>query len=264
MIKRFVCLSLAVLLLLGAVFAAYKMISMAHEYRSGKEVYADLQQQAEKKSDNAAITIVTNQAEESESNMLDDVNDEIVFPIIDFALLKEKNPDVVGWVYIEGTNINYPVVQGEDNRHYVSTMFDGSTNKAGSIFMDYQNNPDMSDRHTVLYGHNMKNKTMFADILNYKDQAYYDEHPVGVYITPEKNYRFDIVAAHVVSLADSAWQLEFVTEDEIESWLREAMICSGFESRVQFQPGDKLITLSTCSYEFDDARFVLVGILKEL
>lgn len=263
-IKKIIGLSIAVLLLLGAAFAAYKIISMAREYRSGEEAYTRLQQQAELQTVPSPM-----QAKEPEhappgaDEAADAIEEEILFPSIDFAFLTEQNPDTVGWVYIPDTNINYPVVQGADNRHYVSTMFDGSINKAGSIFMDYRNNSDMSGRHTILYGHNMRNGTMFADILKYQDQAYYEEHPTGLYITPEKNYKFDIVAAHVASLADSAWQLEFVTEEDIQAWLNEAIICSEFESSVQFSPGDRLMTLSTCSYEFNDARFVLVGILKE-
>lgn len=252
------------LLLVGAGFAAYQMLAMAGEYRAGEQTYSELQQVSLSVKEPAVSSEekLDTQQEENGASEPAAVQESLAFPTIDFDGLKEKNPDVVGWIYIEDTNINYPVVQGEDNRHYVSTMFDGRHNKTGSIFMDFRNNPNMSDRHTILYGHNMKNKTMFADIRNYRDQAYYDAHPVGLYITPEANYRFDVVAAYVASLADSAWQLEFVAEEDAAAWIRTAIERSGFVSKAKPQDGDRFITLSTCTYEFNDARFVLVGLLR--
>jgi len=260
-IKTYIKILIAAVLILGAAFAAFKIITMAREYRAGKQTYDQLQQQVELP---PAAPAPSADAVELEAEPQPELSEETWnYPTVNFEALKEQNADTVGWVYLEDTNINYPVVQGTDNRHYVTTLFSGERNQAGSIFMDYRNAPDMSDRHTVLYGHNMRNKTMFAHILNYQDQAYYDAHPTGMYITPEKNYRFDIVAGYVASLADAAWQLEFVTEEEVSSWIGDAMKRSSFQSAVQPEPGDRYITLSTCSYEFEEARFVLVGILRE-
>ena len=123
--------------------------------------------------------------------------------------------------------------------------------------------PDFSDPHTILYGHNMQNGSMFHDICNYKDSDFYASHPTGLLMTPDGNYYFEIVSAYVASLADSAWQIEFVDDTDLHDWVSASVERSAFVSPIQPQPGDRIITLSTCSYEFNDARFVLVGILRE-
>jgi len=263
--KRKLILTLIFLIFLSvAIFSGYKIVSILAEYRSGENTYSEVQQYVhlpaveaptEKATKPTAVPEETEAATEPEE-------EPIQFPEVDFDALLEVNEDVVAWVYIEDTNINYPVVRGDDNRHYLSTMIDGSYNGAGSIFMDYRNQPDLSDPHTILYGHNMKNKTMFAHILNYKDQAYYEAHPVGMLMTPDGNYQFEVVAAYVASLADPAWQLEFFSEEDTLQWLQDAMNRSGFTTNAVPELGDRILTLSTCSYEYNDARFVLVGILK--
>lgn len=262
--KRKPVLTLIFLLFLSvAIFSGYKIVSILAEYRSGENTYSQVQQYVHLPEVEAPATKATEPAEPEETEAVTEPEEEpIQFPEVDFDALLEINEDVVAWVYIEGTNINYPVVRGEDNRHYLSTMIDGSYNGAGSIFMDYRNQPDLSDPHTILYGHNMKNKTMFAHILNYKDQAYYDAHPAGMLMTPEGNYQFEVVAAYVANLADPAWQLEFFSEEDALQWVRDAMGRSDFTTTAEPKLGDRFLTLSTCSYEYNDARFVLVGILK--
>jgi len=263
--KRKLVLSVLFLLFSAvAVFSGYKIVSILLEYRAGENTYSEVQQyvhlpEEDKVMDEEKVRPVVTAAPEEPEIM----EDPVVFPEVDFEALLEVNSDVVGWVYIEDTAINYPVVQGVDNRRYLSTMIDGTYNNAGSIFMDYRNQPDMSDPHTVLYGHNMKNQTMFEDITNYVDQAFYDAHPVGMFMTPDKNYQFEVVAGYVANVADPAWQLEFFSDEDRMQWLEDAMARSAFSSNTIPELGDRILTLSTCSYEYNNARFVLVGILKE-
>lgn len=263
--KRKILLSpLFVLFLSVALFSGYKIVTILLEYRFGENTYQEVQQyvhipETEQPTQEATKPTAPDETETTTAP----TEAPIQFPEVYFDALREVNEDVVAWVYIEDTNINYPVVQGEDNRHYLSTMIDGSYNGAGSIFMDYRNQPDLSDPHTILYGHNMKNKTMFANITNYRNQEYYEAHPVGMLMTPNGNYQFEVVAAYVADVADPAWQLEFFSEEDALQWLHDAMARSGFITHAEPQLGDRILTLSTCSYEFDDARFVLVGILKQ-
>ena len=182
----------------------------------------------------------------------------VQYPSVDFASLTEINADVIGWIYIADTEINYPIVQGQDNRHYASTMVDGQDNAAGSIFMDYRNKPDFSDKHTVIYGHNMRNGSMFADILKYKKKGFLTAHPTGMIMTQDKNFQFEVLGGDVANLSDNAWQLEFGAEEEFSSWITESMSKSAVGEEVLISADDRILTLSTCSYEFSDARFVLV------
>ena len=189
--------------------------------------------------------------------------DTTVWPEVDFEALREINSQVVGWIYIEGTAINYPVVRGTDNSYYLDRLFDGTKNKAGSIFMDYRNSPDLSDRNTVLYGHHLQSGAMFHDIVLYKDQSFYEEHPTALLMTPEGNYKIQLVAGYVTDMNSDAWKMEFESDVEFALWLEQGIIQSTFRSTVRPTARDRVVTFSTCTYEYNDARYVLVGIIQE-
>ena len=138
---------------------------------------------------------------------------------VDFERLQEENKDIIAWLYCPDTEINYPVVQSKDNEYYLRRLLDGTWNIAGTLFMDYRNAADCSDLHTIIYGHNMKNNTM---------------------------YEFE------------------KTKEERSGLLKTALDNSLFTSGTTVSDEDRLLTLSTCSYEYDNARFVLMGILKEI
>ena len=262
--KRKILLSMIFLIFIaGAVFTGFQIIRITGQYRTSDQLYAQLQSYAVVP--DASGSGKTTEPEETEGTAATEETENVtlVYPEVDFESLLQVNRDVVGWLYIEGTNINYPVVQGMDNRHYVSTLIDGTYNDAGSIFMDYRNSRELADPHTVLYGHNMQNGSMFHDICNYRTQDYYDKHPMGMIVTPEKNYYFEIISGYVASLADPSWQLEFVDDADLMNWVEDSVGRSSVVSQAEPQPGDRIITLTTCSYEFNNARFVLVGILRE-
>lgn len=278
--KKTIRVLLILIFLIVGAYSAWQIYNILTEYKAGDELYTSTQQyvvvhpepvtetepvQTEPAAETQLPTepVETGTEEPTEPTEPPEPKPEITFPEVDFEGLMAVSEDVIGWVYIEGTNINYPIVQGSDNRYYVSTMIDGTPNGAGSIFADFRNSSDFTDWHTVLYGHNMKNRSMFHDICNYRNQQYYDAHPMGLIITPEKNYYFEIVSGYVASLAEPAWQLGFVDENDAHQWLLGSMEKSLFTSSATPEPGDQMITLSTCSYEFSDARFVLVGILNE-
>ena len=107
----------------------------------------------------------------------------------------------------------------------------------------------------------MKNGTMFTDLEKYKEQDFFDEHPVGLLVTPDKNYKIEFFSGYVVASHESAWRIDF-TDAEFETWLQNAVDQSCFSSEINPSTSDNILTLSTCSYEFDDARFVLLGVLR--
>lgn len=254
-----------------AAVSGYKVFEIIAEYRTEEKASKELRQYINFDASPAAKTEEQTAAasepahedaagpEATETELPTEPPAEPVqYPAVDFKSLLAINEDVVGWIYIADTQINYPIVQGDDNRHYVSTMVDGQDNAAGSIFMDYRNTPDFSDRHTVIYGHNMRNGSMFADILDYKDPEFFAEHSTGMIMTPTGNFQFEVIAGYVAHLSDASWQLEFVAEDDFENWLAETMEKSTIGGSGTVDADDRIITLSTCSYEFSDARFVLV------
>lgn len=182
---------------------------------------------------------------------------------VDFAVLLEKNEDIIGWLYSEDTPINLPVVQSSDNDYYLRRLIDGTWNSAGTLFADYRNAGDFTDTNTVVYGHNMKNKEMFGTLPYYKEQSYFDEHPVMWLLTPDRNYKIELVAGYVTPTTSDVYSFD-QSEEEVFATVRQAIEKSTFTTDIEVAQGDRFITLSTCSYEYDNARYVLIGRLIPL
>lgn len=178
---------------------------------------------------------------------------------IDFEQLTAKYPDVVGWLYCEGTPINYPVMQSDDNDYYLRRLPDGTYNTAGSLFADYRCGDIGETNNYIIYGHNMKNGTMFSSLTKYKSQSYYNEHPVLYLFTPEAEYRIELIAGFVSKPTGDVYNTEQIYEQMIEYGS-----LSTFESLIKPCVGDRYITLSTCSYEYENARYVVIGTIDEI
>lgn len=254
--KRKIILMLLCLVFVGiTLYFGLGFYRQWREYKEGEQVYENLTQYVQPATQPAA-------AGEETLALAEEETEDTAWPTVDFEALREINPDIVGWIMIEGTDVNYPVVQGPDNSYYLYRLFDGTSNGAGSIFMDYRNDPALGQRNTVLYGHHMQNGTMFQQITKYKDQSFYETHPTGMLLTPSGNYKIHFVAGYVTNMNSDAWKLEFADDEEFSLWLERAIAQSAFTATVTPQAGDRVITLSTCTYEYDDARFILVGILE--
>ena len=183
-------------------------------------------------------------------------------PIVDFNGLHQQNPDIVGWIYSAGTMINYPVVQGKDNEEYLYRLANRTNNRNGSIFLDYQNDKGFQDSNSVLNGHNMKNGSMFASLMKYGKQEYYNEHPRIWLVTPDNTYSLELFAGFITTSDSDVWQLTFSTEDDFTNWKSEMAKKSCFKSSVTPAAGEKVVTLSTCTNNSDDERFVVLGVLR--
>ncbi|MBQ6809014.1 MAG: class B sortase [Firmicutes bacterium] len=182
---------------------------------------------------------------------------------VDFEALQQESEDIIAWLYCEDTQINYPVVQAADNEYYLDKLPDGQWNSGGSLFLDYRNAADFSDRNSLIYGHNMKNLSMFGSISKYKEQAYYEAHPLLWLLTPEGDYKVELLAGYVAEHDAEVYSFP-LTEDTLPVLLEQSLARSNFKSEVELQPGERLLTLSTCSYEYDNARYVLIGVLRPL
>ncbi len=187
--------------------------------------------------------------------------------------LLQINPDTVGWVQIDDTNISLPVVQkktADGNEAYLKIAFDGSANKAGTIFLDMRNVLDAHERsdNLIIYGHNQKDKTMFGDLAYYKkDISYYAAHPVVKF---SSNYKTDVykIFAYFVNptkesqtadgyIFDYHNRLELDTREEYDDFINNIMLRTQIITPVDVEYGDEFLTLSTCSNEFSDSRFVV-------
>ncbi len=178
---------------------------------------------------------------------------------VDFDALRAINEDIVGWIYCEDTAINYPLLRGETNDEYLRHLYDRSYSVAGSIFMEAENRPDLSDVNTIIYGHYMNNGTMFGGLSNWKEQSYYEEHPVMWLLTPERDYRIDIVASYYTSAYSDTYLLFHEPGAEFDEYLARALAQSVIHTRAEAEEDAHYVLLSTCAYLFDNARFVIHG-----
>ena len=182
--------------------------------------------------------------------------------LVDFTPLLEINGDAIAWIYSEGTVIDYPIVQGGDNAFYLDHLFSGGWGSAGAIFMDVDNAADFTDANTVVYGHHMNNGSMFASLSNYRDQEYYEQHPTMHLYTPIGDYTIEIFSGYVRDA--SAIPHDFDTPEDFVAYVDMVRGLSNFRSDVAVEEGDRIITLSTCSYVTDNARYVVHGKLVPL
>ncbi|MDR0861533.1 MAG: class B sortase [Oscillospiraceae bacterium] len=181
------------------------------------------------------------------------------WPEVNFESAADINPDFVAWLSATGTNINYPVVQGSDNEYYLDHLFTGKSNKMGALFVDYRNKSNFRDLNTIIYGHNMRNHSMFWTLTRYKAQSYYNSHPTMRIMTNRGNYTLELFAGYVADPSEDAWRIYFKSGEDYLDWIANAKARSSFKSDVVIGANDHIVTLSTCSYEFNDARYIVYG-----
>lgn len=182
---------------------------------------------------------------------------------VDFKDLKSRNKDVIAWIMCPGTELNYAVVQREgDNEYYLDHLLSGEQNEHGTIFADKRNKTPFEEWNTVLYGHNMKDGTMFGIIDEYGKQEFYDEHPVMYLVTPEKDYKIEICCSFLTGLESTTFEFprtEGNPAKTIDDITKYSYIKTGIIPTLE----DKLVSFSTC-YEELDHRYVVIGVLREL
>ena len=179
-----------------------------------------------------------------------------------FEELKAVNPDVYAWVTLDNTNIDHPVLQGQDNLTYVNRDVYGNFALAGSIFLDSRNDSSFSDPYSLLYGHHMENSGMFGDLALYKEEDFFQENSTGYLITPEGVYDLEIFASLVVRASD-----QYIFDPEVWHTEEAAALAHVKENALYlreniFQDLDensRILALSTCSGEFSDARTVVLA-----
>ena len=236
------------IVILTVVFAvsAFHIIKITHDYKTADKTNTEIREQF--------VQMIEPTTESTAKSK------KIQMPIcIDFDALKQENNDIIGWIYCPDTPINYPVVKGKDNNQYLRADLKGKYLVSGTIFADYRNNEVGEDKNYIVYGHNMKNSTMFGTLVKYKKQSYYDAHPTLYFLTPEHNYIIELIAGAVVKRDSDIYQTA-----PADNTIADIMIKSTFNSTVEIGKGENTITLSTCSYEFNNARYVVVGKLKKI
>jgi sortase B len=178
-------------------------------------------------------------------------------PRVDFTALADTNGEIGAWLVLDGTGIDYPVVQAADNEYYLSHTAERKRNKNGALFLDYRAHPDFSDFNNVVYGHNMKSGKMFGTLEKFKEKAYFDGHTAGILYTPGQTYRLEIFAVAVTGADSPCYGYAFVSPAEREAHLGYIRDAAKYWRDTGVTEKDRLLVLSTCSYEYKDARTLL-------
>lgn len=182
--------------------------------------------------------------------------------VVDWKALKKVNPDVQGWLYQKGTVINYPVVQGTDNDTYLHTRFDKQWSGGGTLFVDYRMEKGFKGFNSIIYGHHMKDGSMFRSIRGYtKEEGYYDKHKTLELATPHGNYHLVVFSAFITKATDENTYKMTYDEAEKQAYIDRAWEQSELpitRDSVDVTKDDRLVTLSTCAYDYEEARYIVM------
>ncbi len=182
-----------------------------------------------------------------------------------FAALKETNPDVIGWITVPDTLIDYPIVQTEDNEYYLDHSFLGGTLAAGAIYADYRNESDLSDQNTIIYGHNMASGAMFAHLAKFKRSGFFSRTPY-VYIQTESGiYVYKVFSVYETNKYDPYIRTSFTSQNDFLEWVKSRQSKSLRKVSHSFKGNEQVLTLSTCTNGFgDDGRLAVHAVLYEI
>ena len=248
--KSDVLLTIALIVAIAVFcYAAFNLYHIYTEYKKGTDEYNQIE----------AMAVTGRDADSTE---VAGPSAQIKPPIeVDFDKLKSVNEDVVGWIYVDALpDISYPIVKGKDNQTYLHQTYEKNYNFAGTIFVDYENSGDFSDCNTLVYGHNMKNGSMFGHLKKFReDDKLYKQDKYFWILTPERNYRYEIITAYTTGVNSDTYTLFKGPGEEFEKYLETIKGYSEIQTDdTDLTIKDRIVTLSTCTGN-ESTRFVVQG-----
>lgn len=248
--KSDVLLTIALIVAIAVFcYAAYNLYHIYTEYKKGTDEYNHIEEMAVTERDPDSSEVAGPSAQ-------------LKAPIeVDFDKLKSINEDVIGWIYVDALpDISYPIVQGKDNSTYLHQTYEKNYNFAGTIFVDYENSSDFNDCNTLVYGHNMKNGSMFGHLKKFtEDETLYNNDKYFWILTPDRNYRYEIISAYTTGVNSDTYTLFKGPGEEFEEYLKKIKGYSDIKTDdTELTIKDKIVTLSTCTGN-ESTRFVVQG-----
>jgi len=237
--RKWTRLALLIISLSALIYSAVSLLAIFNEYKKGEKEYESLQKYVNR-----------------DSKISESEDKEVLS--VDFGSLKKLNEDIVGWISFKDTEVNYPIVKGADNSYYLNHTFNKTENDSGSIFMDFENDSSFKDKNTILYGHNMKNGSMFSILNKYMDKDFYESTPYFWLYTENKVFKCEIFSAYKTSAHNGKSYIKnFSTDQEYEDFLKEIKNSSLYDTGINVGKDDIVLTLSTCTNNDKDSRFVV-------
>lgn len=240
--KKIIRTILTIVLVVVMVYALFQIYEEIDKYADGRAVYHKI----------AEVKESTKKAKKNKK-----------YNKLDFDRLSSINPDVIAWLELKGTKIDYPVVQGTDNKTYLKTAFDGSKSKFGTLFVDCNVDNPFEDFNTIIYGHHMKDGSMFQFIDRFKKKNVFEQYQTFDLYTPNKNYEIDVIAYLNVKYTSKIYQTAFYDDESKTEYLELIKHRAKRYVEKGVSIDDKLVTMSTCTFNFENARSVVIGVLRE-
>lgn len=273
------------------IYSMWMIFAALYDYNVGRKVYSDIKTlyysdsqstkniQSDKKLQHNTDAVPEEHTDSSNSHMDSQknqisggyINEDSVSDFLKdkrqgkdrFKRLLEINKDVVGWIKIPGSIIDYPVLQSKDNEFYLNHNIEGKVIRTGSIFMDYRNKIKKYDQNTILYGHHLKDNTMFRDLIKFQNKEFFGKNTIINFGTLGGYNQWEIFSVYITDTKFDYLITNFKTSKEYIKYLNTVKKKSMFTKNVELTEKDRILTLSTCSYKFKDARLVLHARLVE-
>lgn len=255
----------ALVVIFAAVFVYFAAI-LIRDYKMQKEAEEQFQQMAQ---------IVTEVPTETESeivtetelpSIIEERGIEIPRLALNWEELKQQNDDIYSWIYVPNTNVNYPVLQHDtEHDYYLEYNLDHSKGRPGCIYTQRYNSTTYTDRNTVLYGHNMKNGTMFKTLHNYEKEEFFNENRYFYIYTPESVLVYEVISVNEFTNEHVLYKYDFNTVESLDQYMEGLMASKSKNNHqlegLEFTEETKLVTLSTCIYGRANNRWLVVGML---
>ncbi|MDR0273266.1 MAG: class B sortase [Clostridiales bacterium] len=253
-IKIILLSGVLVLCLLLMIFFGANIAIESHEINKANELYS-----------NVSVQFIPRSSHLAEREFIQASEPVEFTPFVNFGEMRNDFPDLVAWIQSEGTPINYPVVQGEDNYFYLNHLPNKTRNWMGSIFLDSRNSPDFSDRNIIIYGHNTSSGDMFGSLNWYMRPGFFERHPTMFLFTPDNNFEIILIAGYILDATEEVPPINFANEHEFNGFNKNVISRSIFGNNIAVEYGQRLVFLCTCTNSSDrNERLIIVGILAEI
>ena len=258
MIRRLLSFALVALFVISGIVTGYKLM----QYRSADKENQEARENivAEPPQSSRPEPEIPGPQPEADSLADDPLADDpyaAALRDIDFPALQETNEEVIGWILIPDTQINYPLLQTTDNEYYLTHTWKKQYNAGGSVFMEQFCAGDMSDFNTIIYGHRMIDLSMFGSLKYYKDDSYRQEHPAVYIATPERIFRYEVFAAHEPGITELTYRLGITDDKMKQAFLDFTLSRTVIDTGIVPTTEDRILTLSTCTGHGHDTRWVV-------
>lgn len=249
--KKAIRAILAVILLAGLIYGVVAVVRQQIDYNRGEQEYAEARSLAGEELDAAGSGTAGEKTTDPKMWSMASIH---------LDNLQQINPEVVGWIDVPGTVIDYPVLQTDDNTAYLTKSWKQTDCSVGAIFMECQNRTDLSQFNTIVYGHNMRDGTMFCGLKEFQDQSYWYEHRY-IYLAGDGVVRkYEIYAAYEVSTWEIIYGLEIDSEKRKNEFIEFGLNASQIDAGIVPTADDTILTLSTCTNQRGGRRWVVQAV----